>query len=336
MQYNKLLFSFSLIILSINQLNAMINKDKLYDLININNTCNIQTTSIKSNNKKYKNSDTKKYQGNEYYALSNITKMKLREKLQIIKEYPNAENQDENDDFNSDSLHSSSTTVSSLETNDEQRDFKTQWYEKLDKDSIKEFKSQISNDDIEDKFFKLLFNINDNTVNYSDSFLNLLQDYNSYESEYLNDIYYMLSQESIQSKLNESFKYKNIDNLNDVYNLLKNKKFVSDKYKLIYDIVDLTLFNFNSFTTMYYAMYDEQYQNALDEFVKLIKDKLLFELYIRNHNDVYNLRDLNQILIKEIKNIKLTNNEKNNIVSLLGQVSRCMWIQEIIQTLFHS
>lgn len=96
----------------------------------------------------------------------------------------------------------------------------------------------------------------------------------------------------MQSEL-EKFKYKHIKNLNTIIEYLntvkKNKN--EEISKKVHEIVRLTLFNFNSFKELYNIIYSNETnrskrQNAVNEFLKLVSNPLLLEIYFTTHDNI--------------------------------------------------
>ncbi len=248
--------------------------------------------------------------------------------------------------------HSSNKSINYIEENNEEQfngdNIKKDLYniQKQWENFINQYKTQIFNKDIENKFIKLISNIDNNSVEYSDKFLYLLQYYDSYDIEYLNNIKDILSQKSVQTRLEFSFKHKKINNLEQIIKYLRNKNFNSEHYRLICNIISLTLFEFQSFQEIYNAIYDSnknkfELQDAVNEFVNIIQNPLLFEIYIRTHNNndnltyLYNIlvnRNKSKILNNPIKMIELQN--KYKMIAILNKISRNSIIQDIQSTLF--
>lgn len=252
----------------------------------------------------------------------------------------------------SDKRHNNNRPINYIEENNDEQFYKDNIKQDLCniqkrwKNFINQYKTKIFNKDIEDKFIELIFNIDNSIVEYSDNFLYLLQYYDSYDIEYLNDIKDILSQKSVQTRLEFSFKHKKINNLEQIIKHLQNKNSNSEHYQLICDIVSLTLFEFHSFKKIYNVLYDInknkfELQDAVNEFISIIQNPLLFEIYISTHNNNDNLTYLYKILVNKNKPKILFNNikmielqNKYKMIAILNKISRNSIIQDIQSTLF--
>lgn len=146
------------------------------------------------------------------------------------------------------------------------------------------------------QFIDLLFTQhNNNTIEYNNDFLNNILEYSFSEANVylLDEIRYILSNEFVQSELNENFKCKTVKNLNTVIKLLNAVSQIGNEKisKKVQEIISLSLFSFNSFKEMYNTIYNNKtdkakLQDAVNEFLKLVNNPLLLEIYFTTHNDI--------------------------------------------------